>query len=88
MDVAYVRHLLRPHAQRLARIVTLQRTRLDPKKTIAEFRNGRYPLLGRLSLIKWQDPDPRIIIPLDDRLHIQKRLQQKIQSGYFTVTFD
>jgi leucyl/phenylalanyl-tRNA--protein transferase len=88
MDVAYVKRLFRPYAHRLARIVTLQRTRLDPKKTIAEFRNGRYPLLGRLSLITWQDPDPRAIVPLDDRLHIGKRLEKKIESGYFTVTFD
>jgi leucyl/phenylalanyl-tRNA--protein transferase len=88
MNVAYVKRLLRPYAHRLAGIVTLQRTKLDPKKTIIEFRNGHYPLLGKLSLIEWQDPDPRAIVPLDDRLHIGKRIEKMIKSDYFTVTFD
>ena len=34
------------------------------------------------------DPDPRAIIPLDDRFHVPKSLAQRVRSGRFTIRTD
>lgn len=38
--------------------------------------------------IYWYAPDPRAVIPLDDRFHIPKNLQKVIRRGTFEITSD
>ncbi len=38
--------------------------------------------------VYWYDPDPRAIIPLDDRFYVPRRLGRKVRRGWFDVRFD
>src|SRR5687767_1336223 len=38
--------------------------------------------------IAWFSPDPRAIIPLDERFHVSKSLQRTVQQGKFEITMD
>ncbi len=38
--------------------------------------------------IRWFSPDPRAIIPLDDRFHIAHGLQRVLRKQKFQITFD
>lgn len=38
--------------------------------------------------IQWYNPDPRAILPLDESLHIPRRLLDRVRSGKFRVTTD
>ncbi len=38
--------------------------------------------------IYWFDPDPRAIIPLDERFHVSKRLARTIRRGTFEIRVD
>jgi len=38
--------------------------------------------------IYWFDPDPRAIIPLDDRFHIPRSLARKIRQGHYEIRVD
>lgn len=38
--------------------------------------------------IGWFSPDPRAIIPLDDRFHIPHGLRRTLKKNEFTITFD
>ncbi len=40
------------------------------------------------SQVLWFSPDPRGLLPLDDRFHVSRRLGQKIRQGRFTYTID
>ena len=39
-------------------------------------------------MIRWFAPDPRAIIPLDDRFHIPHGLRRTLQKAPFEITFD
>ncbi len=38
--------------------------------------------------IHWFDPDPRAIIPLDERFHVPKRLTRTVRHGTFEIRVD
>jgi len=38
--------------------------------------------------LMWFSPDPRGLLPLDERFHISRRLARTIRTGRFTCTFD
>ncbi len=54
---------------------------------IAAYRQGIFPMaIDAKGTIGWFSPDPRAIIPLDDRFHIPHGLQRTLRKGRFTVT--
>lgn len=86
--IGALRQSLRPLACRLVSLAFRHEEQLRPERMVASYREGRFPLIGRLDHIVWQDPAVRAVIPLDERFRVGKRLRKKIESGHFTVTFD
>lgn len=44
--------------------------------------------VGPEARIGWFSPDPRALIPLDDRFHVSHGLRRALQRGTFEITFD
>lgn len=51
------------------------------------YAHGHFPM-DNDGRIEWYHPNPRGIIPLDDRFHVPGRLARTIRSGHFRVTTD
>jgi leucyl/phenylalanyl-tRNA--protein transferase len=56
---------------------------------LSAYCQGIFPMaVNRRGDIRWFSPDPRAIIPLDDRFHIPHGLRRTLKKEQFTVTFD
>jgi leucyl/phenylalanyl-tRNA---protein transferase len=56
---------------------------------LGAYRQGVFPMaVDRRGTIRWFSPDPRAIIPLDDRFHVPHGLQRTLKRVPFAVTFD
>jgi leucyl/phenylalanyl-tRNA--protein transferase len=51
------------------------------------YAHGHFPMDNN-GVIEWYHPNPRGIIPLDERFHIPGRLARTIRSGRYRVTTD
>lgn len=63
---------------------------LTPDWILTAYRRGIFPwpvVDAGLEILAWFSPDPRAVLELDD-LHVSRRLQRRIRSGQFRVTFD
>lgn len=60
---------------------------LAPDRLLLAYAHGAFPMVEGGELM-WFCPDPRGLLPLDDRLHVPRRLGQRIRSGRFVCTFD
>jgi len=64
---------------------------LSPEWLLDAYSHGIFPWPwdGRPAApIPWFSPDPRAVLPLDDRFHVPRRLQRTCRSGRFRVTFN
>lgn len=62
---------------------------LEPDLLLAAYRRGIFPMaVDKRGTIGWFSPDPRAIIPLDDRFHVAHGLRRTLKSGKLAVTFD
>jgi len=62
---------------------------LDTKLLLAAYRNGIFPMaINRAARIGWFSPDPRALIPLDERFHISHGLKRALKRKKFEITFD
>jgi leucyl/phenylalanyl-tRNA--protein transferase len=70
---------------------------LEPELLLEAYRRGIFPMAvnpdkhvgaGRRGDIGWFSPDPRAIIPLDDRFHIPHGLRRVLKQKKFETTFD
>lgn len=52
------------------------------------YRSGAFPMATREGEIAWFSPDPRAIIPLDDRFHIPHGLQRTLKKNAFEIRVD
>jgi leucyl/phenylalanyl-tRNA--protein transferase len=53
------------------------------------YRAGIFPMaINKLGEIAWFSPDPRALIPLDERFHVSQTLQRTRKRRKFEVTFD
>ena len=53
------------------------------------YRTGIFPMAINLrGDIAWFSPDPRALIPLDDRFHVPKSLRRTARQKKFEITFD
>jgi leucyl/phenylalanyl-tRNA--protein transferase len=63
--------------------------RLTPEMLLNAYCNGVFPMaVNKRGDIGWFEPDPRGIIPLDERFHIPHGLKRTLKKGLYTVTVD
>lgn len=61
---------------------------LSPDLIVAAYCRGIYPMADDDGTIGWYSPDPRAIIPLDERFHVPRSLARTIRRRLFDVRFD
>lgn len=62
---------------------------LTPRLLLNAYSQGIFPMADDADgSIYWYDPDPRAIIPLDDRFHVSRSLARRIRKGGFEVRYD
>lgn len=62
---------------------------LDPLLILAGYAHGIFPMaVNDRGDIAWFSPDPRAIIPLDDRFHVPHGLQRALRKRRFEITVD
>jgi leucyl/phenylalanyl-tRNA--protein transferase len=65
------------------------RSVLEPELVLNAYRRGIFPMaVGERGRIGWFSPDPRAVIPLDERFHIPHGLRRVWQRKKFEITFD
>jgi leucyl/phenylalanyl-tRNA--protein transferase len=61
---------------------------LTTEQLLGAYANGIFPMaVNRRGDIRWFSPDPRGIIPLDERFHVPHGLRRTLKRNPFTVTF-
>jgi leucyl/phenylalanyl-tRNA--protein transferase len=86
--VTSIKQHLRPIAHRVVSLFLRQGAQLTSERLLAEYRQGRFPLIARFGRITWNDPEMRAIMPLDERFHISSNLRKLIRSAQFEISFD
>jgi leucyl/phenylalanyl-tRNA--protein transferase len=70
---------------------------LEPDLLLAAYRHCIFPMAidsgkkvgsGKRGDIGWFSPDPRAVIPLDERFHVSHGLRRVLKRGGFEITFD
>jgi leucyl/phenylalanyl-tRNA--protein transferase len=62
---------------------------IAPELLLDAYRRGIFPMaVDRRGTIRWFSPDPRAIIPLDDRFHVPHGLRRRWKKNPFTISQD
>jgi leucyl/phenylalanyl-tRNA---protein transferase len=62
---------------------------LEPELVLAAYRRGIFPMaVDKRGRIGWFSPDPRAVIPLDERFHIPHGLRRVLKQAKFEITAD
>ena len=62
---------------------------LTTEMLLAAYSAGIFPMaINEQGDIAWFSPDPRAIIPLDDRFHISHGLRRVLKKDLFEITCD
>ena len=62
---------------------------ITPRILLNAYRQGIFPMADADDEeIYWYDPNPRAILPLDDRFHVSRRLRRTIRQGNFEIRMD
>ncbi|HEU5016138.1 MAG TPA: leucyl/phenylalanyl-tRNA--protein transferase [Roseiflexaceae bacterium] len=61
--------------------------KLTPELLLSAYCQGVFPMAHDDGMY-WYDPDPRAIIPLDERFHVPRRLSRTVRSGRFDMRVD
>lgn len=62
---------------------------IEPALLLHAYRNGIFPMaMNESGEIGWFSPDPRAVIPLDDRFHIPHGLRRTLKKNPFEITID
>lgn len=62
---------------------------LSTELLLAAYAHGLFPMaVNERGDLAWFSPDPRAIIPLDDRFHIPHGLRRVLKKGRFQITID
>ena len=62
---------------------------LKPELLLAAYRHGIFPMdMNKGGDIGWFSPDPRAVIPLDERFHVPHGLRRALKQERFDITFD
>ena len=62
--------------------------RLPPELLLAAYSQGVFPMGDHDGSISWYDPNPRALIPLDERFHVPRSLARRIRQGGFEIYID
>ncbi len=60
---------------------------LTPELLLEGYCQGLFPMAGDDGSIRWYDPQPRAIIPIED-FHVSHRLGRTVRSGRFEIRHD
>ncbi len=60
---------------------------LSRKRLLLAYDQGVFPWFDESLPLMWWSPDPRAILPMD-ALYVSKRLQRRLRSGEFSVTWN
>jgi len=60
---------------------------LTPELLLRAYCTGHFPMASA-GEIRWYNPNPRGIIPIDDQFHVPARLGRTYRSGRYTITTD
>lgn len=63
---------------------------LQPRELLAAYASGVFPMPDpdEPGELLWFSPDPRCLLPLDERFHVSRRLAQTLRQGRFVCTID
>jgi leucyl/phenylalanyl-tRNA---protein transferase len=62
---------------------------IEPEMLLTAYRRGIFPMaVDKRGRIGWFSPDPRAVIPLDQRFHIPHGLRRVLKQQKFEITFD
>ncbi len=62
---------------------------LEPEDLLAAYSQGVFPMaVNKRGDIRWFSPDPRAIIPLDERFHVPHGLKRRLKQNPFEITVD
>jgi leucyl/phenylalanyl-tRNA--protein transferase len=62
---------------------------LSTDQLLLAYRVGVFPMaINARGDLAWFSPDPRALIPLDERFHVPHGLRRTLRRGRFEVTFD
>lgn len=62
---------------------------LTTEKLLAAYRHGIFPMaVNARGDIAWFSPDPRAVIPLDERFHVPHGLRRTLRKQPYAVTFN
>jgi leucyl/phenylalanyl-tRNA---protein transferase len=63
--------------------------RLTIEMLLNAYGNGVFPMaVNKRGDIRWFEPDPRAVIPLDERFHIPHGLKRALKKNTFEITID
>ena len=60
---------------------------LVPEKLVWAYSHGLFPMIDEGELM-WFSPDPRGLMPLDERFHISRSLRRTVARGVYQCTVD
>lgn len=61
---------------------------LTPQLLLSAYCQGVFPMADDDGEIYWFDPDPRAILPIDDRFHISRSLARTVRQEKYSVHVD
>lgn len=59
--------------------------KLSPDLLLSAYCQGVFPMADEDGTIYWYDPDPRAILPLNDRFHVSRSLQRTVQQAPYEL---
>ena len=63
--------------------------RLTPEMLLNAYGNGVFPMaVNKRGDIRWFEPDPRAVIPMDERFHVSHGLKRALKKNLFEITID
>lgn len=61
---------------------------LTPDLIVHAYCQGIFPMADDDGTVGWYSPDPRAIIPLDDRFHVPRSLRKAVRRAPYEIRFD
>ncbi|MEM9253141.1 MAG: leucyl/phenylalanyl-tRNA--protein transferase [Planctomycetota bacterium] len=62
---------------------------ISPAMVLAAYRAGAFPMADdRHGRVGWFSPDPRAILPLDERFRVRRSLAKRVRNAGYRVTYD
>ena len=61
---------------------------MTPNQLLCGYIQGIFPMAEDDGTLYWYDPDPRTILPLDDKFYVSRRLARTVRQGKFEIRID